>query len=66
VGRCESDRLSFGFPKFNAALGLASAQTNLGVLCDGAAGVTRDLGEALRWYSAAAERGNAMAQYTWA
>lgn len=41
----------------------ATAQYNLGVMYEGAAGLAADLEAAARWYQLAADNGNAMAQY---
>lgn len=46
-----------------AAQNNATAQYNLGVMHEGAAGIAADLIEAARWYTLAADNGNAMAQY---
>ena len=46
----------------SAELGLDSAQSELGYMCEHGWGVAESLPEALRWYKAAAEQGNATAQ----
>ena len=45
-----------------AEQGNADAQNNLGFMYEHAEGATRDLEQALRWYSAAAELGHPVAQ----
>src|SRR5450830_1929110 len=46
-----------------AEQGNATAQYNLGVLYERAAGLTPDYSQAVHWYTLAAEQNNAMAQY---
>jgi TPR repeat protein len=48
-----------------AEQGDATAQFNLGLCYDEGAGVGQDFGQALYWYTKAAEQGLAIAQKTW-
>ena len=43
--------------------GYARAQFNLGVRYENGLGVSKDMGEAVKWYRKAAEQGNAVAQF---
>ena len=46
-----------------AEQGEATAQTNLGFMCQRGLGVPQDYAEAVRWYRKAAEQGEATAQF---
>src|SRR5258705_511592 len=60
--QAEADRKLFDETKTQAEKGDAPAQYNLAILFDNGRGVTKDEGEAVKWYRKAADQGFARAQ----
>jgi TPR repeat protein len=63
IALCFADTPSFAETRTKAEQGNAAAQSNLGVMYRQGNGVTRDYGEAVKWYRKAAEQGYATAQF---